>query len=160
MSLKTPIYPPSINSIPTKITSEISSTSLIITVENGDSLPFAPNIATLYNDNDLDSAETIKYSTKVDNILSGITRGFQGTAKSWDSNTNISRNFTAYDYTSFSENIEDLYLQIENIEFPSSSPISQIIRNNDGYITSIIRGIKTYTYIRNINNVIIGIEVN
>ena len=41
-----------------------------------------------------------------------------------------------------------------------SEPIDTINRNASGYISSIVRGIKTYTYTRDSNNVITGVEVN
>jgi hypothetical protein len=41
-----------------------------------------------------------------------------------------------------------------------SEPIDTINRNVSGYISSIVRGIKTYIYTRDSNNVITGVEVN
>jgi len=41
-----------------------------------------------------------------------------------------------------------------------SEPIDTINRNGSGYISTVVRGTKTYTIIRNINNIITGVEVN
>ncbi|OMD07173.1 hypothetical protein BJP50_31780 [Paenibacillus odorifer] len=66
-------------------------------------LPDAPNIATIGVD---ESAETIKYTGKSGNTLTGVTRGFSGTvAKAWATGVGVARYFTAYDADALRENV-------------------------------------------------------
>jgi len=51
--------------------------------------PDAPNLATIGTDED---GETILYTAKTTDSLSGCTRGVEGTAKAWPSGTTIARN--------------------------------------------------------------------
>ena len=52
-----------------------------VEVDNTAKLPVAPNIATIGAGED---SETIKYTGKVGNNLTGVTRGFEGEARSWN----------------------------------------------------------------------------
>ncbi len=99
------LYPAQVNSPLTFITSTINSTQTTITVNDGSKLPPAPNLVTIGTGED---AETILYTGKSGNTLSGVTRGFEGTAKAWGTNTAIARVFTAYDYNAMKENLESL----------------------------------------------------
>jgi hypothetical protein len=67
-----------------------------------------------------EDAETIYYSDKIENALTGVIRGFQGIAKEWPANTTpVARQFTAYDHDSFIENInrvnENVTLAMQSI---------------------------------------------
>ena len=99
------MYPGKVNSPQTTLVDEINNTTTMITVTNASVLPDAPNIVTLGSDED---AETVLYTAVVGNVLGGITRGFQGTAKAWPIDTPVARLFTEYDYRALSKNIRDL----------------------------------------------------
>lgn len=99
------LYPAQINSPLTFLANAIDSTQTTITVNDGTKLPAAPNIATIGTG---ENAETILYTGKSGNDLTGVTRGFEGTAQSWGINTAIARVFTAYDYNSVKSNIEEM----------------------------------------------------
>lgn len=94
MTLRIEPYAPMPNSPLTTLAASISAIDTTIEVANGANLPPAPNIATIGT---TEAAETILYATKVGNVLSGITRSFQGIAKNWDKGTYIARTFTAHD---------------------------------------------------------------
>ena len=96
------MYPPQVNSPQTSLVAGINAVQTSITVFDGNLLPAAPNILVLGDGND---AETILYTSKVGNELSGITRGFQGTARAFAPGTNVARYFTAYDQEAIQENI-------------------------------------------------------
>lgn len=99
------MYKGQVNSPKTILTAAITATSTSITVENAAVLPAAPNLAVLGMS---EIAETILYTVKNNNVLSGITRGFQGTARAWGAETVIARNFTAYDNDAFAANIAEV----------------------------------------------------
>lgn len=107
-----PMYQGMVNSPQTELTTAIDDTQITIDVQNGDSLPDAPNLAVIIGG---ELSETILYTEKTGNTLSGITRGFQGEARGWSLGTKIARNGTEYDHRSVKENIEDLQEQIEGI---------------------------------------------
>lgn len=107
-----PMYQGMVNSPQTELTTAIDDIQTIIDVQNGDSLPDAPNLAVIIGG---ELSETILYTEKIGNTLSGITRGFQGEARGWSLGTKIARNGTEYDHRSVKENIEDLQEQIEGI---------------------------------------------
>src|SRR5574344_1770433 len=99
------MYPGKVNS-PKALTEDIIGASeTTIEVSDGSVLPAVPNLAVLGSG---ENCETILYTVKTGNILSGITRGFQGTAQEWPAGTPIARNFTEYDHAAFKANIEDL----------------------------------------------------
>ena len=99
------LYPAQVNSPLTFLASAIDSTQTTITVNDATKLPAAPNIATIGTG---ENAETILYTGKSGNDLTGVTRGFEGTAQSWGINTAIARVFTAYDYNSVKNNQNNL----------------------------------------------------
>lgn len=99
------MYPASINTPVTNIVGGIDNIVTSITVADGTTLPPAPNIVTLGFGA---TAETILYTSLAGNVLSGITRGFQGVAQSWVSGTAIARYYTAYDHNAFINNINDM----------------------------------------------------
>ena len=100
------MYPAIPNSPQTSLTQDITAMQTTIEVADGSKLPDAPNLATI-GDLDDENAETILYTQKNGNVLSGITRGFQGQAKAWPAGTLIARYFTAYDYHAVKQNIEE-----------------------------------------------------
>jgi len=99
-----PMYPAIVNSPQTELAADIDASATSITVLNGTALPDAPNLATIGSD---ETAETILYTVKDGNELSGVTRGFQGTAKAWTAGAKVARMFTAYDHDTFRSNIAD-----------------------------------------------------
>lgn len=90
----------------TTITEDINAGSTVIKVADASVFPEAPNLATIGTDED---AETILYSAKSSDSLSGCTRGVEGTAKSWSSGALIARNFTAVEYGYIVDNIKQLF---------------------------------------------------
>ena len=90
----------------TTITEDINAGSTVIKVADVNAFPDAPNLATIGTDED---AETILYSAKSGDSLSGCTRGVEGTAKSWSSGAIIARNFTAVEYGYIIDNIKQLF---------------------------------------------------
>jgi len=104
MALQT-MYPGQPNSPQTELASAVADTDTTIPLLDASKLPPAPNLATIGVGED---AETILYTGKSGNNLTNVTRGFQGTAKSWPQGTKVARNFTAYDHDAFRQNIEEL----------------------------------------------------
>lgn len=94
-----------INSPQTQLLESIDSHSTDIKVLDVSVFPEGPNVAVIGTDA---QAETIKYANINNNILIGCVRGFQGTAKSWDKDSIIARNFTEYDLNTIQENILEL----------------------------------------------------
>lgn len=94
-----------VNSPQTKIDQAINAADTDIRVKDGTAFPKGPNLAVIGTDK---SAETILYSSVNNNILVGCTRGYQGTARNWDVNTPIARNFTEADLNAVQENIRTL----------------------------------------------------
>ena len=90
----------------TTIIEDINAGSTVIKVADTSVFPEAPNLATIGTDED---AETIIYSAKSGDSLSGCTRGVEGTAKSWSSGAIIARNFTAVEYGYIVDNIKQLF---------------------------------------------------
>jgi len=93
------------NSPITIITSDIAANATSIPVSDISAFPEAPNICTIGTEDD---AELVLYTSISGTTLSGCTRGFNGTtAKAWSSGESIYRAFTAYDYNTVVENIEE-----------------------------------------------------
>lgn len=107
------MYPAKVNSPVTELVEAIDDTQTTIEILNGDALTDAPGLAVIGAG---DSAETIMFLEKNGNILSDVTRGFQGVAKSWAAGTKLIRGFTAYDHDAFIENIEDHETRINDTE--------------------------------------------
>lgn len=104
------MYKGNINAPKTTLTAAISALSTTITVANGSVLPDAPNLAVLGEGS---ITEVVLYGAKTGNVLSSITRGFEGSAMSWPANTPVSRRLTAYDYNTLVDNILMLKTQID-----------------------------------------------
>lgn len=119
------MYPGKVNTPLTKTLDSINDTQTEIAVENADKLPDAPNICTLGTS---EEAETILYEGKSSNTLTDVTRGFQGDARSWPSDTQVGRMFTEYDLKSVQDNVTDLYAtKTDNTTFNNHST-----RHQDG----------------------------
>lgn len=85
----------------TYLASDISANQTTISIADDSALPDAPNIATIGYGEQL---ETIKYETKSNGVLQNVTRGIEGTPRSWQAGTEVARFFTAYDHNSIIEN--------------------------------------------------------
>ena len=96
------------NSPETIITSDITASQTTITVEDTSAIPELPNLLVLGGNTN--EPETVKAMFIDGNTLT-VERGFQGSAQAWEAGTKISRNFTAYDYNTLVENINDLQQQ-------------------------------------------------
>ena len=73
----------------------ITASQTTINIGDATAVPDAPNLCTIgFGEN----METIKYATKIDGALSGITRGIEGTPQAWGAGTEVARFFTAYDH--------------------------------------------------------------
>ncbi|WP_315793183.1 tail fiber protein [Paenibacillus sp. BIC5C1] len=112
------MYPAAVNSKQTELAEAIDDAQTSFTVLDGSVLPPAPNLLTLGTD---ESAETVLYTGKTGNEITGITRGFESRAKSWAVGTKLARFFTAYDHDTFRENIEDVSRRVDNIVVPNAS---------------------------------------
>lgn len=101
-----PMYPGIANSPSTTLTQAIDATQTTLEVADGTKLPDAPNLATINPTQE--NAETILYTGKIGNTLTGVTRGFQGTAQTWPAGTKVARRFTEYDYEALRQNVEEV----------------------------------------------------
>lgn len=99
------MYPGIVNSPVTELAADIDDTQTSFDVQDGAALPDAPNLAVIGQGA---GAETVLYTAKTGNTLSGVTRGFQGTAASHPLGTKVARNFTEYDYAAILANINKL----------------------------------------------------
>lgn len=94
----------------TTLSSAINDTELTIPINAPAALPAAPNLATLYDDNNF---ETVLYTSKSTNSITVSSRALEGIARSWGAGTKISRLITAEDHNRFKSNLESLQL-VEN----------------------------------------------
>ncbi|MEC0167852.1 hypothetical protein [Paenibacillus graminis] len=124
------MYPAIANSPGTELSAAITAAVTTIPVVNAAALPAAPNIATIGVD---ETAETVLYTGKSGNSLTGCTRGHGGTtARSWVVASKVARYFTAYDHDTFRANILDLidflaYMPINGGTFDGDDPIGPVI---------------------------------
>lgn len=98
------MYPPQVNSPATSLTGPITSAAANITVQDGTILPDAPNLLVLGSDS---QAETVLMTAKAGNTIT-VTRGVQGSARSWPAGTPVARQWTAADHAALIANIEAL----------------------------------------------------
>lgn len=82
----------------------IGEADTIIKVSDVSAFPDAPNYATIGTD---ELGETILYTAKTADSLSGCQRGVEGTAKAWSAGELIGRNFTAKDHADMIQAIKD-----------------------------------------------------
>jgi len=99
------MYPGLANSPQTELSAAINNTVVTIPLVDASKVPAAPNIVTIGTD---EAAETILYTGKSGNNLTGVTRGVEGTAKAWSEGSKVARNFTNKDYETLRVNLEDL----------------------------------------------------
>jgi hypothetical protein len=92
------------NSPQTELSAPITDTDVTISLVDASVLLAAPNLATIGTD---ETAETILYTGKSGNNLTGVTRGIEGAAKGWSIGVKIARNFTNSDYEAVRGNIGD-----------------------------------------------------
>ena len=109
------MYPGKAYSPQTTLAVPINATATEITLTDASVLPEAPNIAVI---GDEEQAETILYTEKNGNILSGITRGIarENEAVAWDAGAVIARNITSLDLNAVQENIQMLHMQIDSVQ--------------------------------------------
>lgn len=160
-----------INSIPTALASSITAQDTTITLVDGGVLPPGPNICTIGDSND---AETVQYSIKTGNTLLQVIRGFQGTAKAWNVDTVVARNFTEYDYRALKHNLETISIDMQGtLESGTITTVNGMItgvskpsgditmsRDNHGYMETMHAYGKTINIQRDRSNRITGWQVN
>ncbi|MBY3623741.1 hypothetical protein HGO21_29955 [Acinetobacter sp. CUI P1] len=101
-----PMYPAISNSPQTELSAALTAAATTIAVVDATKLPAAPNVFTIGSD---ESSETVLYTGKSGNTLTGCTRGFDGTtSKAWAIGSKVARYYTAYDHEAFRKNITDL----------------------------------------------------
>jgi len=96
------------NSSPTELSAAIndSVTTIPLLTVAASTIPDAPGLITIGTDS---NAETIQYTGKSGNTLTGCTRGFGGTtARSWPVSTKVARYYTAADHNNMVDNITAL----------------------------------------------------
>lgn len=94
------------NSPVTELSAALTAAATTVSVLDASKLPPAPNLLTIGTD---EGSETILYTGKTGNNLTGCTRGFDGTtAKAWVTGSKVARYYTAADHNAFKANIEDL----------------------------------------------------
>ncbi|MEK5417333.1 hypothetical protein [Paenibacillus sp. FSL L8-0708] len=100
------MYPAIANSPGTELSAALTVAATTIAVVDATKLPAAPNVFTIGTD---ESSETILYTGKSGNSLTGCTRGFDGTtSKAWVIGSKVARYYTAYDHEAFRKNLTDL----------------------------------------------------
>ena len=75
------LYPPMPRSPVTYLSDGIDASIVTVQVDDVSKLPVAPNIATIGDGAD---SETIKYTGKTADSLTGVVRGFEGEARAWN----------------------------------------------------------------------------
>jgi hypothetical protein len=99
------MYAGKTNSPGTTLASGITDSATSIALTDASVLPSGPNLATIGTAED---AETVLYTGKSTNTLTGVTRAWDGTAKAWDAGTSVYRAPTAKEWGNFKANIEDI----------------------------------------------------
>lgn len=87
------------------LTAAINATQTNITVGDASVLLDAPGVATIGNG---EEAETIKYTGKNGNTLTGLTRGYDGVAKAWPRDSPVARYLSAREFNNIVDNIQAL----------------------------------------------------
>lgn len=108
--MKNELYPGIAFSPQTTLTENIGAADTIIKVSDVSAFPEAPNLATIGIDED---GETILYTAKTADALSGCQRGIEEEAKAWKSGEIIGRNFTAKDHNDLIENLAELETAVQ-----------------------------------------------
>ena len=114
------LYPGKAGSPIATLTSPIDDDDTTIPVSNTEHFSTGPGIAVLFDDDG--NMETVVFTDKSTSSGTGnlqtCTRAEQGTARSWDSGTQIARLFTALDFDSLRQNLEFF---LDAITSPGSS---------------------------------------
>lgn len=118
------LYPGIAFSPQTTLTENIGEADTIIKISDVSAFPEAPNLATIGIDED---GETILYTAKTEDALSGCQRGVEGTAKAWKAGEIIGRNFTAKDHN-------DLIASVKKIEEEKGKPSGTATLDENGTI--------------------------
>lgn len=103
--MKNQLYPGIAFSPQVTLTDSAGAADTIIKVSDVSAFPEAPNLATIGIDED---GETILYTAKTEDALSGCQRGIEGEAKAWRAGEIVGRNFTAKDHNDLIENLAEL----------------------------------------------------
>ena len=103
--MKKQLYPGIAFSPQVTLTDNIGEADTIIKVSDVSAFPAAPNLATIGIDED---GETILYTAKTENALSGCQRGIEGMAKAWSAGEIIGRNYTAKDHNDLIANLAEI----------------------------------------------------
>lgn len=124
------MYPAQSNSPGTEISVAITATATTVPVLDAYKLPNGPNLLTIGTD---DNAETVLYTGKSGNSLTGCTRGFDGTtAQSWAVGSKVARYLAAYDINTIRENLLELveflnFMPINGGDFDGNDPLGPLI---------------------------------
>lgn len=100
-----PMYPAQINSPVTSLAVACSNSDTTLQLVDASKLPAGTNLCTIGKG---ETAETVLYTGKSGNNLTGVTRGYQSTALAWGLGAEVARYLTAYDVDTMKSNIEDL----------------------------------------------------
>lgn len=119
------IYPAQANSPQTSLSAAVTASSNTLTLADASVLPAPPNLAVIGVN---DECETIRYTGKTGDTLTGVTRGFEGTARAWPSGTVIARNFTAWDFNNLSQEIGS---RVRTDDFSNLIPLHTFTPNPD-----------------------------
>lgn len=119
------IYPAQANSPQTSLSAAVTASGTTLTLADASVLPAPPNLAVIGVN---DECETIRYTGKSGNTLTGVTRAFEGTAKAWPSGSVIARNFTAWDFNNLSQEMES---RVRTDDFSNLVPIHTFAPNPD-----------------------------
>ncbi|HIW31465.1 MAG TPA: DUF4795 domain-containing protein, partial [Candidatus Paenibacillus intestinavium] len=114
------MYPGMVNSPITELAADMTAGTDSITVLNGDALPIPPNLFVIGQG---EFAETVLFTVKSGNTISGLTRGLQGVARAWPSGAKLSRNFTEYDYRALIDNVNEAFNTLAPLDSPEFTDI-------------------------------------
>ena len=97
----------------TRLSEPIDAAQTTIPVQDASQVPEAPNIITILTTNPFVDPrfETILYTGKSGDSLTGCVRGFQGTAQPWGVGAYLTRTLTAYDLNTIIGHLNDLHLK-------------------------------------------------
>ena len=125
------MYPGIANSPQTELAAAIDDSQTTISLVDASLVPPAPNIATIGSD---ETAETVLYTGKTGNDITGVSRGFEGTAKSWSVGMKVARNFTNRDYEALTNNIGDLVAGFDDLA--GAGRTTETVKGNADAITA------------------------
>lgn len=120
---QTTMYPAKINSPVTSLAAGCTNSDTTLQLVDATKLPAGTNLCTIGKG---ETAETVLYTGKSGNNLTGVTRGYQSTALAWDIGAEVARYLTAYDIDTMKANIEDL---VTNKEPVISSKLTAFNKN-------------------------------